>query len=127
MHAMQSYLNSFSCFVDNNSKTTARVVAVCEICMSTAAIKRFDLFLVATVCVHQISQMLSPPRSLTSDLRSVAETASLVSRERDSMRYADSWRQRYNQPRAWPESSRGTKNGAALRLDTKAHTYPSAS
>ena len=40
MHAMQSYLNSFSCFVENNSKTTARVVAVCEICMSTAAIKR---------------------------------------------------------------------------------------
>ena len=35
MHAMQSYLNSFSCFVEN---TTARVVAVCEICMSTAAI-----------------------------------------------------------------------------------------
>ena len=40
MHAMQSYLNSFSCFVENNSKTTARVVAVCEICMSSAAIKR---------------------------------------------------------------------------------------
>ena len=40
MHAMQSYLNSFSCFVGNNSKTTARVVAVCEICMFTAAIKR---------------------------------------------------------------------------------------
>ena len=40
MHAMRSYLNSFSCFVENNSKTTARVVAVCEICMSTAAIKR---------------------------------------------------------------------------------------
>ena len=40
MHAMQSYLNSFSCFVENNSKTRARVVAVCEICMSTAAIKR---------------------------------------------------------------------------------------
>ena len=28
MHAMQSYLNSFSCFVENNSKTTARVVVV---------------------------------------------------------------------------------------------------
>ena len=27
-----------NCFVENNSKTTARVVAVCEICMSTAAI-----------------------------------------------------------------------------------------
>ena len=40
MHAMQSYLNSFSCFVENNSKTRARAVAVCEICMSTAAIKR---------------------------------------------------------------------------------------
>ncbi len=40
MHAMQFYLNSFSCFVENNWKTTARVVAVCEICMSTAAIKR---------------------------------------------------------------------------------------
>ena len=40
MHAMQSYLDSLSCFVENNSKTTARVVAVCEICMSTAAIKR---------------------------------------------------------------------------------------
>ena len=31
---------SFSFFVVNNSKTAARVVAVCEICMSTAAIKR---------------------------------------------------------------------------------------
>ena len=39
MHAVQSYLISFSCFVENNSKTTAKVVAVCEICMSTAAIK----------------------------------------------------------------------------------------
>ena len=37
MHAVQSYLISFSCFVENSSKTTARVVAVCEICMSTAA------------------------------------------------------------------------------------------
>ena len=32
-------LSSFSCFVGNNSKTTARVIAVCEICMSTVAIK----------------------------------------------------------------------------------------
>ena len=39
MQAVQSYLISFSCFVENNSKTTSRVVAVCEICMSTAAIK----------------------------------------------------------------------------------------
>ena len=39
MHAVQSYLIGFSCFVENNSKTTARVVAVCEICMFTAAIK----------------------------------------------------------------------------------------
>ena len=39
MHAVQSYPISFSCFVENNWKTRARVVAVCEICMSTAAIK----------------------------------------------------------------------------------------
>ena len=39
MQAVQSYLISFSCFVENNSKTTARVIAVCEICMSTATIK----------------------------------------------------------------------------------------
>ena len=38
MQTMQSYLISFSCFVENNQKTTARVVAVCEICMSTATI-----------------------------------------------------------------------------------------
>ena len=29
---------SFSCFVENNSKTAARVVAVSEICMYTATI-----------------------------------------------------------------------------------------
>ena len=40
MQAVQSYLISFSCFVESNSKTTARVVTVCEICMSTGAIKR---------------------------------------------------------------------------------------
>ena len=39
MLAVQSYLISFSCFVENNSKTTAQVAAVCEICMSTATIK----------------------------------------------------------------------------------------
>ena len=40
MQAVQSYLISFSCFVENNSNTTARVVAVCEICIFTAAIER---------------------------------------------------------------------------------------
>ena len=40
MQAVQSYLISFSCFVENNLKTTARVVAVYEICMSRATIKR---------------------------------------------------------------------------------------
>ena len=42
MNALQSYLISFSCFVENNSKTTARVVAVYEICMSTAAVKLYQ-------------------------------------------------------------------------------------
>ena len=39
MQAVQFYLISFSCFVENNTKTTARVVTVCEICMSAATIK----------------------------------------------------------------------------------------
>ena len=39
------------------------------------------------------------------------------------MRYVGFWGQRYNPPGSWPESSRGTDNGAALGLDTKAHTY----
>ena len=39
MQAVQFYLISFYYFVENYSKTTARVVAVCEICMSTATIK----------------------------------------------------------------------------------------
>ena len=75
---------------------------------------------------HTNGQMLSPPNVSTSTLRSVAEIAPPVSRDRAYMRYVESWRQCYNPPGAWPESSRGTKNGAALRLDTKAHTYPSA-
>ena len=40
MHAVQSYLISFAGFVESDLKTTARVVAVCEIFMFTAAIKR---------------------------------------------------------------------------------------
>ena len=39
MQAVQFYFISFSCFVENNLKTTARVIAVCEICMFIAAIK----------------------------------------------------------------------------------------
>ena len=61
-----------------------------------------------------VGQMLSPPRLLTSTLRSVAEIASPASRGRASMSYVESWGQRYNPPGAWPESSRGTDNGAAL-------------
>ena len=75
---------------------------------------------------HTNGQMLSPPRLSTSTLRSVAEIASPASRDRASMRYMESWGQRYNPPRAWPESSKGTDNGTALGLDTKTHTYPSA-
>ena len=63
MHAMQSYLNSFSCFVENNSKTTARVVAVCEICMSTAAINdlvsSWLLLYVLTKTMHKTHEMIN--------------------------------------------------------------------
>ena len=71
-------------------------------------------------------QMLSPSRLSTSTLRSVAEITPPASRDRASVRYVESWGQRYNPPGAWPESSRGTDNGAALGLNTKAYTYPSA-
>ena len=63
MHAMQSYLNSFSCFVENNSKTTARVVVVCEICMSTAAINdlvsSWLLLYVFTKTMHKTHEMIT--------------------------------------------------------------------
>ena len=64
--------------------------------------------------------MLSPPRLSTSTLRLVAKIAPPASRDRASMRYGKSWGQRYNPHGAWPESSRGTDNGPALGLDTKA-------
>ena len=43
-----------------------------------------------------------------------------ASRDRASMRYVESWGQRYNPPVAWSESSRGTDNGTVLGLDVKA-------
>ena len=36
------------------------------------------------------------------------------------MRCVEAYGQRYNPPGPWPESSRGTGYGTALRLDTKA-------
>ena len=75
--------------------------------------------------MDKCGQMLSPPRHSTS-IESVMEIAPLPLETRPS---CATWRlkgQCYNPPGVWPQSSRDTDYGAALGLDAKTHTYPSA-
>ena len=66
---------------------------------------------------------VKPSTSFDVNLEVSCGDSSPASIDRASMRYVESWGQRYNPSGA---SSRGTENGAALGLDTKTHKYPSA-